>query len=280
MTSNQIVASANTFAAPQRSQSRSSQLINAAISDGMLSSKDIDELYEGKQIPLSNIFGIAAQNRASLEGQVRSQHHVNVNENGSWSWTPNQASYAPLYHPDGGDGSYDGGNPISPGQGTGWVRTGETKGKYDQEAQATYTYYGDPSYLNQQKEEGEAASGTDKPATPGVAPANTQGELKKSFNLSDYMTAANGGTGTATEAEGFKANTTPTLYDDWVKRQPTGSPLDRSSSSTPSAASQATPSGDATSTRRWDRGRTGDGSYRFAASQKFRNDLNSRLGAS
>lgn len=251
----------------QRSQSEIEQLINDAISDGQLSLEDVQRLEEKKAVPLSSIFGLSAKSGAQLVGGVGNQYNIKRNDNGSYSWTPNQANYAPLYHP-GSVQAEDEGKFISPGQGSGWVMSGETKGKYDKSPQKTYTYYGDPSYLNKEKES-DSGKGGETPATPGVQPADANGALKKSFNLADYMAKVNGGT--SAEEEDFVADTTPTLYDNWVKRQPAGSPLEQ-------AGGPGAGGSDATSTRRWDRNRAGDGSYRFAASQKFRDELNSRLG--
>jgi hypothetical protein len=223
-----------------------SKAVKRSIADGELSMQDVNRL-RGKDIAFDKLLGIAAKKGATIEDKVQRGYGVDQLKNGTVNWTPSQDMGASKYFM-GGRGQDPMmaalGETPGPRAGKGWVATGE-----HEKGGATYSFYGDPAYVQKRKDQ-ERAKATQAAAAPSAAAQSATAQspaapsaapsAPAAFDLTDYTTASSssssqgsggvtaGGTGASRPAYEYKGSgslgdtsdasaTTPALFNSWME---------------------------------------------------------------
>jgi hypothetical protein len=145
-----------------------SKAVKRRIADGSLSMDDVNRLRD-KDIAFDKLLGVAAKRGATVDKEVQRGYGVSQLKNGTVNWTPSQDMGASKYFM-GGRGQDPMmaalGETPGPRAGKGWVATGE-----HEKGGTTYSFYGDPAYVQKRKDKERAVKTETTEAEVPAAPA-------------------------------------------------------------------------------------------------------------
>jgi hypothetical protein len=236
------------------------ETIRNAIRDGRLSLRDTEGFGE-KGIEFGRALTVAARRGAKIDEDVQGTYNIDQRKNGTVSWSADLPRSS-------GNGTADWINFVSgnrlfgqqepPKAGTGWAVSGE-----DEQGGSVYSYYGNGSQKQKEPEKPEKNRERGGGMAPQAAQSGTGTSTGFSFDIGDYSQS---GSSWSPDEPTFKADITPSLYDGYRAGQ-------SGESSQSGEADADEPNGNL-----WDNSWQESGGKRFAASAKFREALDQRMG--